>query len=1273
MTKYEFDSKETVFLNHKNIAQSVDSDIPYNAIPSQELFVGKYNELSTKDNQLSNEISQLSDGISADVNKLSADLSGEIDNLSASLCGTVELSVEKLHSAINKLSDDLSGDIDNLSASVSGLIKLSVDSLQTQTTTLDKKADIISSTLCAETIALSTSLSNQVNAEFVHKAGDTINGLSVDGNLSVNSQAAFDGDVSFKKSLYIGSTTPETTTYTNTLVVGDRARAAGNDSFVWNGDNGVDYTSHGNHGTFNINAEGGLNGIYFGEESVSAIIDSQQEELSNTLSTYTNSKIDELSIVVDSKRPTKVSELENDNGYLISDDFDGRYDSTTKTIYLSAGNKEIEIDATAFIKDGMLSAAEFDPIGDVSHQNPPYIKLTFNSDAGKDPIWIPVKDLVDTYTANTEGISVADYKIGLDYSVVAKKNVLDAAIANIDVLSNSTIPAITSDAAVVSARADRIQAYVNELSGVGSNIGTIKTLSDAIDDAVSAIRGTMSLAGHITLKRGNSYNDNTLSGIFKYFNLAENNQLRTGNVYDVEITDLDETSGTDLATAYFDTADIESFRLAHKDLIIVHAHDKTFITLDELLDNVEILPAVRRFEHYELSNAVRDNFVWLSGNNNTSAIYDGHVGHAISGGNEFLGYNQFQELSVAKLSVSELSGYKLDVDQLSVAKLSASDLSVHDIDADDLSAENAAISYLSAYQLSVGTVDAGLTADNKFVKTYMIDISAQNADLVNGTGTLYSKNYSHAEGNSTSALGGGTHTEGYQTIAKIPYSHAEGCETFVGDPYAAITVGMANHAEGQETSALGNNANHAEGFGTLANATYAAHAEGGYTKSTGWYAHAEGEYTEAKGYASHAEGLSTVADGKGAHAEGKLTLAKGDNTFAAGQATSCFGEAACAFGYNTIVSGDTAVAFGNTTHAYGSNSIAAGMRSTAKQIGDVAIGQLVYASAGYAIAEGASTSALGVFSHSAGTYAVAKDNNAVAWSGKVVGYPSYGVTPYESHGQGTFNIDPLDGLSGFYIGEVNLSNVIHTTVSCVSALIELSAAGISSEVNRLCSEISNTVVLVLSVGKLQDQLTTLNSKVDDISSNLCSEIETLSTALSTEIDTLSTQLSNRIDDLSTSLSDTVSSLTSDLSDAISSKIFIDDPTTGFSDYSDLSVVKVTDEQYAELIGDGTKLLEGTTLYVISSDDLNVYGQRIINVAAPIENSDAATKEYVDTADADIAANVETLDEKIDNKLSSMTDSAKYANLLSVDATTTHDQLLAAFIELRDLLSANFIK
>ena len=78
-----------------------------------------------------------------------------------------------------------------------------------------------------------------------------------------------------------------------------------------------------------------------------------------------------------------------------------KYDSTAKKIKLLGINDAViaEIDATDFIKDGMVDAVSFDPDSKV-------LTITFNTDSGKEAIPVNLSSLVDTYTAGN-GITIA--------------------------------------------------------------------------------------------------------------------------------------------------------------------------------------------------------------------------------------------------------------------------------------------------------------------------------------------------------------------------------------------------------------------------------------------------------------------------------------------------------------------------------------------------------------------------------------------------------------------------------------------------------------------------------------------------------------------------------------------------------------------------------------------------------------------------------------------------------------------------------------------------
>ena len=184
----------------------------------------------------------------------------------------------------------------------------------------------------------------------------------------------------------------------------------------------------------------------------------------------------------------------------------------------------------------------------------------------------------------------------------------------------------------------------------------------------------------------------------------------------------------------------------------------------------------------------------------------------------------------------------------------------------------------------------------------------------------------------------------------------------IGSRKSDGTVGASSLANGQNVTASGKYS-HAEGFQTTAEGEF-THAEGFNTKAS-WRSHAEGTQTTASGIYSHAEGSGTTASGSGSHAEGVRTKAAGINSHAEGYGTTASGK--------------------------------------------------------YSHAEGSGTTASGNGSHAEGYKAQTKteDDYAFSWSGD-----TKRTEPYISHGKGTFNVNPVGGSDGFYVGEKKLTEVI---------------------------------------------------------------------------------------------------------------------------------------------------------------------------------------------------------------------------------------------------------
>lgn len=101
------------------------------------------------------------------------------------------------------------------------------------------------------------------------------------------------------------------------------------------------------------------------------------------------------------------------NGTNVEGHINLTYNTETKKINLEGFDSSIiaSIDATAFIKDGMINTVELvtDP---ESHDPGTYLVITFNTDAGKDAIYLDVSSLIDVYEGHN-GIKVTGKHIHL--------------------------------------------------------------------------------------------------------------------------------------------------------------------------------------------------------------------------------------------------------------------------------------------------------------------------------------------------------------------------------------------------------------------------------------------------------------------------------------------------------------------------------------------------------------------------------------------------------------------------------------------------------------------------------------------------------------------------------------------------------------------------------------------------------------------------------------------------------------------------------------------
>lgn len=129
-------------------------------------------------------------------------------------------------------------------------------------------------------------------------------------------------------------------------------------------------------------------------------------KLKTDVITPINNRIDE--IVNVGGQPNVIEAVKiNNNTFAIADKtaslaMNLTYDSTAKKIKLAIGSETQEIDATDFIKDGMLDNATY-------NAENKKLTLTFNTASGKSAIDVDLTDLVDTYALSAGAATAGTY------------------------------------------------------------------------------------------------------------------------------------------------------------------------------------------------------------------------------------------------------------------------------------------------------------------------------------------------------------------------------------------------------------------------------------------------------------------------------------------------------------------------------------------------------------------------------------------------------------------------------------------------------------------------------------------------------------------------------------------------------------------------------------------------------------------------------------------------------------------------------------------------
>ena len=137
-------------------------------------------------------------------------------------------------------------------------------------------------------------------------------------------------------------------------------------------------------------------------------------------------------------------------------------------------------------------------------------------------------------------------------------------------------------------------------------------------------------------------------------------------------------------------------------------------------------------------------------------------------------------------------------------------------------------------------------------------------------------------------------------------------------------------------------------------------------------------------------------------------------------------------------------------------------------------------------------------------------------------------------------------------------------------------------------------------------------------------------------------------------------------DKLDDKVKVDE-----SNVSTLNVVHIADEDYYQLVVNDSTV--SNTVYVMSSENTNMFGERIVNVSEPVDSTDAATKHYVDNAkvaannyansqvtskfwklSSTISAELTALNGKVDNKVKIDGNTVSTFNVVNINNSDYND-------------------
>lgn len=472
-----------------------------------------------------------------------------------------------------------------------------------------------------------------------------------------------------------------------------------------------------------------------------------------------------------------------------------KYNSTTHYVEFyngtTAGTKVFGYDASPFLIDGMVDNVE---ITDISGTT--YLVVSFNTDAGKQDIEIPVSEIFDADEYYTK-----DEIDESDEIVAAALNDLEERKMDASGMTNYYTKSETSGANEI---ADAVLGLSHDISDVDAKLNT-----HSADTTL-----------HFTTEQKRIFIDLTKYAEY-YSGITSADTTNWDNKQDQLV------SGTNIKT-------INSESLLGSGDILIDVPDELWVSGTGLNSVVLKGSSGTASGDYSVAEGYQTSATSQASHaEGTGTTASGNYSHAEGNGTKASGSSSHAEGSYTTANGSQSHAEGLG-SFANGAGSHAEGNGGSGAYGDGSHAEGAGTRAYGTYSHAegLGTATSG------------------NSSHAEGSNTIASGDYSHAEGNSTSATSYVSHAEGELTLASGVNSHAEGDGT--------VASGLCSHAEGYSTSATSIDS-HAEGASTLASGNY-SHAEGSYTKASGEYSHAEGRYTIANNISEHASGWYNVSN-----------------------------------------------------------------------------------------------------------------------------------------------------------------------------------------------------------------------------------------------------------------------------------------------------------------------------------------------------------------------------------------------------------------------------